>query len=155
MCQIAQDMVEGHQFSASIDDSKVLKRGLSGYENPTKPPHVASTEIKQNSGPHIRPVNTSKNVNVASGVVMHSTGSDSTENSEDQSSKSSTTASMPQVLPTVLGYVHRRNHMKNFSGKNVCNSSPRVQQGKNFVEISKKPRAESVKIKKEGSPSSV
>ncbi|KAE8678049.1 High mobility group family [Hibiscus syriacus] len=108
--------------TAVIDGSKVLKRGLSGSENPTKPQHIESTEIKQNSGPYIRPVNTLKNVNVARGFVMHSPGSDSTEVCEYRSSKSSTAASMPQGLPAVLG---------------------------------KKPRAESVNIKKEGSSSSI
>ncbi|GMI65442.1 Arabidopsis thaliana WPP domain interacting protein 1, WPP domain interacting protein 1 [Hibiscus trionum] len=151
--RIKRDIVKDP--TAVIDGSKVLKRGLFGSENPTKPQHMASTEIMQNIGPHIRPVNTSRNTNVASGSMMHSPRSDTTENSEDRSSKSSTAASMPEVLPTVLGYVHRRNHMKNFSGKTEGNSSPTVQQGKGNVENSKKPRAESDKIEKESSPCSI
>ncbi|KAK8689303.1 hypothetical protein V6N13_088025 [Hibiscus sabdariffa] len=155
--RIKRDIVKVPSPTTVIDGSKVLKRGFSGSENPTKPQPMESTEIEQNSGPHIRPVNTSKNANVASGFMMHSPRSDSTENSEDRSSKSSTAASMLEVLPTALEYVHRRNHMKDFSGKTGGNSSPspRVQQGKGNVEISKKSRAESEKIEQESSPSSI
>ncbi|KAE8660175.1 High mobility group family [Hibiscus syriacus] len=139
--------------SPVMDSPKTLKRSSSGAENPT-PQHMVSTEIKQNSEPRIRPVNTKKNTIVASGFMMHSPWSDSTENTP-RGSKSATAASMPQVLPTVLGYVHRRNHMKNFSVKNVGNLSPRFQQVKGSVESSNKPRGERVKIEKENSQSSV
>ncbi|KAK8712412.1 hypothetical protein V6N13_147652 [Hibiscus sabdariffa] len=153
--RIKRDIVKVPSPTTVIDCSKVLKRGLSSSENPTKPQPMESTEIKQNSGPYIRPVNTSKNTNVTSGFMMHSPRSDSTENSEDRSSKSSTAASMQEVLPTALEYVQRRNHMKDFSGKTGGNSSPRVQQGKGNVVISKKSRAESEKIEQESSPSSI
>ncbi|KAK8501715.1 hypothetical protein V6N12_002452 [Hibiscus sabdariffa] len=180
--RIKRDFVK--EPTAVVDGSKTLKRGYSGSENPT-PRHMASTEIKQNSEPHLRPVNISKNANVASGFMIHSPCSDSTENSEDRSSKSSTASGMPKVLPTILGYVHRRNHMKNFGGMTGGNSSPRVQQGSNSsprvqqgsnssprvqlgsnssprvqqvkdsIETSKKLRGEMVKIEKENSLSSI
>ncbi|MBA0561585.1 hypothetical protein Golob_018400, partial [Gossypium lobatum] len=146
-------------------------RGLSGSANPTEPQQNASAEIKQNNKPYIEPLNILKNTNVAGGFMNHSLSSDSrfavgvpsaattdSENSEDRSSKSSTAASMPKVrydLPTVLGYVHGKNRMKNLSGKFVGNSSKKAQQGKGYVESSKKPRGERIKIEKENSQSSV
>ncbi|KAG4122762.1 hypothetical protein ERO13_D11G286600v2 [Gossypium hirsutum] len=157
--------------TATVDGCKILKRGLSGSANPTEPQQNASAEIKQNNKPHIGPLNILKNTNVASGFMNHSPSSDSrfavgvpsaattdSENSEDRSSKSSTAASMPKArydLPTVLGYVHGKNRMKNLSGKFVGNSSKKAQQGKGYVESSKKPRGERIKIEKENSQSSV
>ncbi|KAH1083788.1 hypothetical protein J1N35_023549 [Gossypium stocksii] len=157
--------------TATVDGCKILKRGLSGSANPTEPQQNASAEIKQNNKPHIGPLNILKNTNVAGGFMNHSPSSDSrfavgvpsaattdSENSEDQSSKSSTAASMPKArydLPTVLGYVHGKNRMKNLSGKFVGNSSKKAQQGKGYVESSKKPRGERIKIEKENSQSSV
>ncbi|TYI03191.1 hypothetical protein ES332_A11G319000v1 [Gossypium tomentosum] len=157
--------------TATVDGCKILKRGLSGSANPTEPQQNASAEIKQNNKPHIGPLNILKNTNVASGFMNHSPSSDSrfavggpsaattdSENSEDRSSKSSTAASMPKTrydLPTVLGYVHGKNRMKNLSGKFVGNSSKKAQQGKGYVESSKKPRGERIKIEKENSQSSV
>ncbi|MBA0858820.1 hypothetical protein Goshw_000725 [Gossypium schwendimanii] len=157
--------------TATVDGCKILKRGLSGSANPTEPQQNASAEIKQNNKPHIGPLHILKNTNVAGGFMNHSPSSDSrfavgvpsaattdSENSEDRSSKSSTAASMPKVrydLPTVLGYVHGKNRMKNLSGKFVGNSSKKAQQGKGYVESSKKPRGERIKIEKENSQSSV
>ncbi|KAB2059347.1 hypothetical protein ES319_A11G295500v1 [Gossypium barbadense] len=157
--------------TATVDGCKILKRGLSGSANPTEPQQNASAEIKQNNKPHIGPLNILKNTNVASGFMNHSPSSDSrfavgvpsaattdSENSEDRSSKSSTAASIPKTrydLPTVLGYVHGKNRMKNLSGKFVGNSSKKAQQGKGYVESSKKPRGERIKIEKENSQSSV
>ncbi|XWS11451.1 hypothetical protein CRYUN_Cryun38cG0084000 [Craigia yunnanensis] len=157
--------------TATMDSSKILKRGLPGSANPTKPQHMASPEIKQNSEPPVGPVNMLKNTSVAHGFTMRSPISDSriavgvaisaatdSENSEDRSSKSSTAASMPKVrydLSAVLGYVHEKNQMKNLSGKTLGNSSQRVQQGKGRAESSKKPRGERVKIDKENSHSSM
>ncbi|MBA0742562.1 hypothetical protein Gogos_015610 [Gossypium gossypioides] len=157
--------------TATVDGCKILKRGLSGSANPTEPQQNASAEIKQNNKPHIGPLNILKNTNVACGFMNHSPSSDSrfavgvpsaattdSENSEDRSSKSSTAASMPKVrydLPTVLGYVHGKNRMKNLSGKFVGSSSKKAQQGKGYVESSKKPRGERIKIEKENSQSSV
>ncbi|KAA3472575.1 WPP domain-interacting protein 1-like [Gossypium australe] len=157
--------------TATVDGCKILKRGLSGSANPTDPEQNASAEIKQNNKPHIGPLNILKNTNVAGGFMNHSPSSDSrfalgvpsaattdSENSEDRSSKSSTAASMPKArydLPTVLGYVHGKNRMKNLSGKFVGNSSKNAQQGKGYVESSKKPRGERIKIEKENSQSSV
>ncbi|MBA0771005.1 hypothetical protein Gotri_019540 [Gossypium trilobum] len=157
--------------TATVDGCKILKRGLSGSANPTEPQQNASAEIKQNNKLHIGPLNILKNTNVASGFMNHSPSSDSrfavgvpsaattdSENSEDRSSKSSTAASMPKArydLATVLGYVHGKNRMKNLSGKFVGNSSKKAQQGKGYVESSKKPRGERIKIEKENSQSSV
>lgn len=157
--------------TATMDTSKILKRGLSGSTNPTKPQHNASSEIKKNNEPPVGPLNMLKNASVVHGFVMHSPSSDSrlavgagfsaatdSENSEDLSSKSSTATSMPKVrytLPAVLGYMHKKNQMKTLSGKTLGNSSQRVQQGKGRVESSKKPRGERVKIEKENSHSSM
>ncbi|XVF03524.1 hypothetical protein REPUB_Repub05bG0001800 [Reevesia pubescens] len=152
---------------ATLDNSKILKRGLSGSGNPTKPQHMASPVIKQNSEAPVGPLNMLKNAGAAHGFMMHSPSSDSrfafgaatdSENSEDRSSKSSTAASMPKVkydLPAVLGYVHEKNQINNLSGKSVGNSSQRVQLGKGRVESSKKARGERVKIEKENSHSSM
>ncbi|XP_022733283.1 WPP domain-interacting protein 2 isoform X2 [Durio zibethinus] len=152
-----------------MDSSKLLKRGLSGSANPTKPQHMASPEIKQNSEPPFGPVNVLKNASVAHGFMMHSPSSDSrfavgpayaaaadSENSEDQSSKSSTAASMPKVRyeqPAIFGY--EKSQMNNLGGKTVGNSSQRVQQGNGHVESSKKLRGERVKIEMENSHSSM
>ncbi|XWS27664.1 hypothetical protein CRYUN_Cryun25bG0000900 [Craigia yunnanensis] len=157
--------------TAAMDGSKILKRGLSGSANPTKPQHMTSPEIKQKSVSPVGPINMLKKASVAHGFMMHSPSIDSrfavgsafsaatdSENSQDRSSKSSTEASLPKVrydLPAVLGYVHEKNQMKNLSGKSVGNSSQRVQQGKGRVESSKKPRGERVKIEKENSHSSM
>ncbi|KAG8479327.1 hypothetical protein CXB51_029074 [Gossypium anomalum] len=157
--------------TATVDGCKILKRGLSGSANPTEPQRNASAEIKQNNKPHIGPLNILKNTNVAGGFMNHSPSSDSrfavgvpsaattdSENSEDRSSKSSTAASMPKArydLPAVLVYVHGKNRMKNLSGKFLGNSSKKAQQGKGYVESSKKPRGERIKIEKENSQSSV
>ncbi|KAL7217322.1 hypothetical protein ACSBR1_029095 [Camellia fascicularis] len=69
------------------------------------------------------------------------------ENSEDQSSKSSTAASVPKSS--------YENRMRSLSGKNVVNVVQRSQKGKNQIETSKKPRGERVKIDKENSHSSM
>ncbi|XP_022752960.1 WPP domain-interacting protein 2-like [Durio zibethinus] len=157
--------------TATTDSSKILKRGLSGSANPTKPQHMTSPEIKQNSESPVGPVNMLKNASVAHGFMMPSPHLDSrlavgaafaaathSENSEDPSSKSSTAASVPKVrydLPAVSGYVHQKNLMKNLSGRSVGNSSQRVQQGKGCGGSSKKPSGERGKIKKEKSHSSM
>ncbi|XVF33826.1 hypothetical protein REPUB_Repub18cG0004500 [Reevesia pubescens] len=167
--RIKRDLVKDP--TATMDSSKILKRGLSGSANPTKPQHVASPEVEPNSEPSVGPVTMLKSASVAPGLMMPSPGSDSrfavwaafapatdSENSEDRSSKSSTAASTPKVrydLPAVLGYAHDKNQVKNLSGKSVGSSSQRVQQGKGRVESSKKPRGERVKIEKENSHSSM
>ncbi|XP_021288538.1 WPP domain-interacting protein 2-like [Herrania umbratica] len=167
--RIKRDFVK--DATATADSSKILKRGLSSSANPTKPRHMASPEIKQNSEDLVGSVNMLKNASVAHGPMMPSPSSDSrfavgaaiaaatdSDNSEDRSSKSSTAASVPKVrydLPAVLGYMNEKNQMKNLSGKSVGNSSQRVQQGNGRVESSKKPRGERVKIEKENSHSSM
>ncbi|XP_007020314.2 PREDICTED: WPP domain-interacting protein 1 [Theobroma cacao] len=167
--RIKRDFVK--DATATADSSKILKRGLSSSANPTKPRHMASPEIKQNSEGPVGSVNMLKNTSVAHGLMMHSPSSDSrfavgaaiaaatdSDNSEDRSSKSSTAASVPKVkydLPAVLGYMNEKNQMKNLGGKSLGNSSQRFQQGKGRVESSKKPRGERVKIEKENSHSSM
>ncbi|XVE80654.1 hypothetical protein DITRI_Ditri14bG0156200 [Diplodiscus trichospermus] len=157
--------------SATMDSSKILKRGLSASANPTKSQQMTSPKIKQNSECPVGMVNMLNNASVAHGLMMCSPSLDSrfaveaafasatdSENSEDRSSKSSTAASVPKVrydMPLVLGYAHQKNQMKNLSGKTMGNSNQRGQQGKGRPESSKKPRGERVEIEKENSQSSV
>ncbi|KAL0399036.1 UNVERIFIED_CONTAM: WPP domain-interacting protein 2 [Sesamum radiatum] len=84
-------------------------------------------------------------------------GTDS-ENSEDQSSKSSTAASAPRMKyekPVVVGFPRDKGRMRSLSGKNLTHSVQRGQQGKGRIESTKKPRGERVKIEKENSHSSL
>ncbi|KAL0362994.1 UNVERIFIED_CONTAM: WPP domain-interacting protein 2 [Sesamum calycinum] len=84
-------------------------------------------------------------------------GTDS-ENSEDQSSKSSTAASAPRMKyekPVVVGFPHDKGRMRSLSGKNLTHSVQRGQQGKGRIESTKKARGERVKIEKENSHSSL
>jgi hypothetical protein len=156
--------------SASIDTSKILKRGLSGSTNPTKAQHHFPLEMKQNSEGSIGSANVST-VGVADRFVIHGSSSDSrfafgsalaagtdSENSEDRSSKSSTAASAPKVrhdLLAVSGHVREKSRTKNSGGKSLGNSAQKGQQGKGRTEGSKKPRGERVKIEKENSHSSM
>ncbi|XWS51651.1 hypothetical protein CRYUN_Cryun11dG0001800 [Craigia yunnanensis] len=164
--RIKRDFVKAP--TATMDSSKILKRGLSRSANPTKHQHMTSPEIKQNSEGPVGPANVLKNASVAHGFMRSPSldprfavgaafaAATDSENSEDRSSKSSTAASVPKVrydLPAVLGYVHEKNQMKNSSGKSLSNSSQRVEQGR--VENNKKPRGERVKIEKENSHSSM
>lgn len=159
--RIKRDFVK--DSTATMDSSKILKRGLTGSANPdpSKPQHRASPEIKQNSASPIGPVNM-LNTSVAPGSMFavgaaFASATDS-ENSEDRSSRSSTAASMPKVrcdLPAVLEYMHDKNQMKNLGGNIMGNSSHGVQQGKGRAESSKKARGVRVKIEKENSHSSM
>ncbi|KAK4439629.1 WPP domain-interacting protein 2 [Sesamum alatum] len=84
-------------------------------------------------------------------------GTDS-ENSEDQSSKSSTAASAPRMkyeIPVVGGFPLDKGRMRSLSGKNLTHSQQRSQQGKGRIESTKKARGERVKIEKENSHSSL
>ncbi|KAL2245156.1 UNVERIFIED_CONTAM: WPP domain-interacting protein 2 [Sesamum indicum] len=84
-------------------------------------------------------------------------GTDS-ENSEDQSSKSSTAASAPRMKyenPVVAGFLRDKGRMRSLSGKNLTHSVQRGQQGKGRIESTKKARGERVKIEKENSHSSL
>ncbi|KAK4398694.1 WPP domain-interacting protein 2 [Sesamum angolense] len=84
-------------------------------------------------------------------------GTDS-ENSEDQSSKSSTAASAPRMKyekPVVVGFPRDKGRMRSLSGKNLTHSVQRGQQGKGRIESTKKARGERVKIEKENSHSSL
>lgn len=156
--------------SASIDTSKILKRGLSGSTNPTKTQHHFPLEIKQNSEGSVGSTNALA-VGVADRLGTHGSTSDSrfpvgpvfaagtdSENSEDRSSKSSTAASAPKVrhdLPAGLGHVREKNKSKNVGGKSLGNSAQKGQQTKGRTEGSKKARGERVKIEKENSHSSM
>lgn len=156
--------------SVNMDSSKMLKRGLSGSANPSKPPH--SFEIKQNSEGSIGSANMLvKNSGANDYVAAHVSSSDSrfavgstftagtdSENSEDRSSKSSTAASAPKVrhdINAVTGHSRDKNRIKNLTGKSSGNSVQRVHQGKPRTETSKKPRGERVRIEKENSHSSM
>ncbi|KAL0443204.1 UNVERIFIED_CONTAM: WPP domain-interacting protein 2 [Sesamum latifolium] len=84
-------------------------------------------------------------------------GTDS-ENSEDQSSRSSTAASAPRMKyekPVVVGFPRDKGRMRSLSGKNLTHSVQRGQQGKGRIESTKKARGERVKIEKENSHSSL
>ncbi|GMY30725.1 WPP domain-interacting protein 1-like [Fagus crenata] len=156
--------------SASIDTSKILKRGLSGAANPSKAQHIPF-EIKKNSEGSVGSANVFRTVGVVDGLAIHGSTSDSrfavgaaftagtdSENSEDRSSKSSTAASVPKTrndLPAVLGHAREKSRMKNISGKSSGNSAQKSQQGKGRIEGSKKARGERVKIQKENSHSSM
>lgn len=156
--------------SASIDTSKILKRGLSGSTNPTKTQHHFPLETKQNSEGSVGSANV-LTVGVADKFVIHGSSSDSrfavgsafaagtdSENSEDRSSKSSTAASAPKARHdqhAVLGYVREKSRIKNSGGRSLGNSAQKGQQGKGQTEGSKKPRGERVKIEKENSHSSM
>ncbi|KAI3456737.1 hypothetical protein Pfo_013400 [Paulownia fortunei] len=84
-------------------------------------------------------------------------GTDS-ENSEDQSSKSSTAASAPKIkheIPVIVGFSRDKSRIRSLSGKNLTHSVQRGQQGKGRIETTKKARGERVKIEKENSHSSL
>ncbi|KAJ7961011.1 WPP domain-interacting protein [Quillaja saponaria] len=150
-----------------VDTSKILKRGLSGSANSPKFP----LEVKQNSQGSIGSANLFKNVGSVDVFPIHGSTSESTfavgsafaagtdsENSEDQSSKSSTAASAPKLtydLPVVMRSVWEKSRMRNTSAKSLGNSTQRSQLGKGQTESSKKPRGERVKIEKENSYSSM
>lgn len=168
--RIRRDSVK--DTTPTVDNSKILKRGLSvSSNNQSKPTHLPSIEIKQNSDGSVGSANLLKNTGVAGGFTIQGSSPDSrfavgnafsaatdSENSEDWSSKSSTAASAPKVrynLPTASGYMRDKNRVKSLNGKSVGNSAQRVQQGKGRVETSKKPRGEKVKVEKENSHSSM
>ncbi|KAF5479143.1 hypothetical protein F2P56_005639 [Juglans regia] len=156
--------------SATVDTSKILKRGLSGSGNPTKAQHFP-LDIKQSSEGSVGSANVLTTLEIADGFAIRGSSLDSrfaagsafaagtdSDNSEDRSSKSSTAASAPKVrydLPAVLGHLREKNRTKNFSGKSSGNSVQKGQQGKGRTEGSKKPREERVKIEKENSHSSM
>ncbi|CAK7323896.1 unnamed protein product [Dovyalis caffra] len=164
--RIRRDVVK--DASASADNSKVLKRVFSGAVNPAKPTNLMPVEVMQNSEGSVGSANLFRNVALGDAFVTRGSslesrfavasafaaGTDS-ENSEDRSSKSSTAASAPRVrhdLSAVSGYARDKNRVKNLGGKSVGSSA---QQGKGWVENSKKPRGERVKIEKENSHSSM
>ncbi|KAF5728509.1 WPP domain-interacting protein 1-like [Tripterygium wilfordii] len=168
--RIRRDVVKDAN-RANMDGSKVLKRGLPGFGNSSKPLNMTSVDIKQNSEGSVIPTNMLKNVNVHDGLAVHGSSMDSmlivgstftagtdSGNSEDRSSKSSTAASAPRgryELPAMLGFAREKNKMKNLSGKGSGTSPQRGQQGKGRVESSKKHRGERIKIEKENSHSSM
>lgn len=116
--RIRRDIVK--DASAGVDNSKVLKRVSSGAVNPAKPTNLTLVEVMQNSEGSVGSANLFRNAALGDGFVTHgsnleyrftvasafSGGTDS-ENSEDQSSRSSTAASAPRVrhdLHSVSGY---------------------------------------------------
>ncbi|XP_044475813.1 WPP domain-interacting protein 2-like isoform X2 [Mangifera indica] len=167
--RIKRDVVK--DVGTSVDNSKILKRGLSGSANPTKPVHMSSAEAMQNSEDSVGSINVMKNVGSLDGFATRGTSLDSrfavgspfmagtdSENSEDRSSKSSTAASAPKMRYELLAtpsYAGEKKSMKNLSTKSSSNSTQRVQQSMSQTESSKKPRGEKVKIEKENSHSSM
>ncbi|KAI4307534.1 hypothetical protein L6164_030710 [Bauhinia variegata] len=153
-----------------LDSNKILKRGLALPVNSSKS-QPSPFDVKQNSEGSIGSSNMLKNVGFTDGFAIRGSSSDSryaagsgfaagtdSENSEEQSSKSSTAASAPKLrfdLPAVLGNVRDKSQSKNTSSKNSANSNQKVQQGKGRIESSKKPRGERVKMEKENSHSSM
>ncbi|XP_057461899.1 WPP domain-interacting protein 2-like [Actinidia eriantha] len=159
---------------SNVDTGKILKRGLSTpITNSTRPQGLSVDDMKQKSEDSLSSTSSmGKNLGfVEDGFALHGSGLDSrfavgssfaagtdSENSEDQSSKSSTAASVPKLryeIPAVVGYARDKNKMRSLSGKNVVNAVQRGQQGKSRVETSKKPRGEWLKIEKENSHSSM
>ncbi|KAJ7961012.1 WPP domain-interacting protein [Quillaja saponaria] len=150
-----------------VDTSTILKRGLSVSANSPKLP----LEVKQHSEGSIGSANLFKNIGSIDVFPIHGSSSESrfsvgsafaagtdSENSEDQSSKSSTAASAPKLtydLPVVMRSVWEKSRMRNTSAKSLGNSTQRSQLGKGQTESSKKPRGERVKIEKENSYSSM
>ncbi|CAH2077878.1 unnamed protein product [Thlaspi arvense] len=142
--RIRRDLVK--DTSANMENSKVLKRGLSGSAHPHgKQMQFQSPELEQDSQGSVGSVNMLRNAAdefeiLGSGYdsrfvagVGFSAGVD-----DDRSSKSSTAARAPKVIryekPTI---------------------SSGGQRGKNRVENSKKHRGEKVEIEKENSQSSL
>ncbi|XP_057983788.1 WPP domain-interacting protein 2-like [Malania oleifera] len=160
--RIRRDFI--NDASTNLDSSKILKRGWSTPASPTRHPRLPM-EINKMSEGSVESVNllvrnlgaadipcsnSDSRLAVGSGFSV----SADSENSEDQSSKSSTAASAPKVTAASV-IVREKNRMKNLSGRAVSNSVQRVQQGKGRIETSKKPRGDRVKIEKENSHSSM
>ena len=98
--------------STNADSNKALNRGLSVSGNPNKQINSVSYDIQQNCEGYIGSTNVLRYIE--------------SENSEDRSSRSSTTASAPRLrydIHTKYGYVWEKNRVKNLSGKNVVNSN--------------------------------
>lgn len=173
--RIRRDFVK--DGSAQLDSSKILKRGLNGLGNQNNSSRFsverASVEVMKDSEGSVGSTSMTRNLGLghADGPAVHAStlesnfaaapaftaGADS-DNSEDRSSKSSTAASAPKAkhdFSAAFGYVRERNRIKNLSGKSQGGSSQHAQQNKGRIELSKKPRGERVKIKKENSHSSV
>lgn len=151
--------------SGILDPSKILKRGLSASMANSVRPQELSIETRRKSESSLSSAKAVvKNLGVGSSLESRwpggpnfAAGTDS-ENSEDRSSKSSTTASVPKSryeIPLSVGNAHDKNMMNGFSGKNAVDSVQSGEKGKNWTEASKKLRGERVKIKKENSHSSV
>ncbi|KAL3024208.1 hypothetical protein AAZX31_04G107800 [Glycine max] len=144
--------------NSSVDSGKVLKRGLSGNANLSESQPFLRDVKEKNEGSS----NMFGNVVFSDGNVIHGSSSDSryalgsgfvvgtdSENSEDQSSKSSTAASEPKLR-------QEKSRSKNVNSKHLANSAQRVQPGKGRTEGSKKPGGGGrVKIEKENSFSSL
>lgn len=151
--------------SPSLDTGKVLKRGVSGINDPlSQSPKL--TEEEQGAGDFVQPINTSDN-NLgglsyfpaqASSSIVFAMGA-VTENSEDRSSKSSTAASAPRHgISMALGSPISVDKKKpnNRSGKGFNNSNQMGQLGKGLSDPSKKLRGgERVRYEKEISHSSL
>ncbi|KAL9669970.1 hypothetical protein QQ045_007520 [Rhodiola kirilowii] len=148
-----------------LDTGKVLKRGLSASNNPLSPARQLAEE-KQGTADFVEPVNTlEKNLGdlkyfpaQASSSIAFAVGAVS-ENSEDQSSKSSTAASALRHgfdMPFVSPFSWEKNKQNNLSGKGSNHSTQKGQLGRGRADPSKKLRGgERVKYEKENSHSSM
>ncbi|KAG5546779.1 hypothetical protein RHGRI_018825 [Rhododendron griersonianum] len=151
--------------SGNLDPSKILKRGLSASMANSVRPQELSIETRRKSDSSLSSAKAVvKNLGVGSSLESRwpggpnfAAGTDS-ENSEDRSSKSSTTASVPKSryeIPLLVGNARDKNRMNGFSGKNAVDSVQSGEKGKNWTEASKKLKGERVKIEKENSHSSM
>ncbi|KAL2473164.1 WPP domain-interacting protein 1 [Forsythia ovata] len=148
-----------------VDTRKILTESLSIPGANSSKRMQFSEEMKQKSEGSVSSTNAVEgNLNGFlllgdSGLVIGPTlfaGMDS-ENSGDQSSKSSTAASAPNSryeVSNVAGLPQDK-FRTSLGGKNLSNSVQRDQQRKGRIDTSKKARGDKVKIEKENSRSSV
>ncbi|CAN8230432.1 unnamed protein product [Cochlearia groenlandica] len=149
--RIRRDLVNKDTHDENMDNSKVLKRGLSGlvHSHGKHMQFQAAQEVEQDSQGSVGSVNMSKVI--GDGFEFLGTGYDTkfmagvgfsagvdSEKDDDRSSKSSTAARASKVF--------------RYEKKSVISSG---QRGKSRVENSKKHRGESVEIEKENSYSSL
>ncbi|PIN25124.1 hypothetical protein CDL12_02145 [Handroanthus impetiginosus] len=149
-----------------VDTGKMVMRELSNsLGNPSKRTQVYAERQQKSEGSVSSTNPVAGDLDVFAlcgnpGFVMGPSvdaGTDS-ENSEDQSSKSSTAASVPKIkyeIPVVTGFPHDKMRIRSLSGKNLTHSVQRGHQGKGRIESMKKARGDRVKIEKENSHSSI
>ncbi|KAG7538128.1 hypothetical protein ISN44_As13g019430 [Arabidopsis suecica] len=157
--RIRRDLVKD-DTSVNMENSKVLKRVLSGLVDPNaKQMHLPGPDDRQDSVGSVGSVNSV--VGFAIGGDGHGNGlafaaGVDSDNSEDRSSKSSTAASGLKVrYESTVGHSWDKHRGKYSGGKSVISLGDSSQQRKSNVEKSKKLRGERIKIEKENSHSSM